>query len=153
MGRFMLKQLNIKQWRINPCTRCKVMFYFGLILETLWNNCENNSWHKASSLWCTSRQLRPLQANRGPQLWQKTECRQLLWWLFQVLTGCMTQIRTEKIIASNGYTSLVNGMLKKEHKQKTESVILLAAARFFSELRLGAETITESLSDSFDWSL
>lgn len=62
----------------------------------------------------------------------------------------MTQIRTEKIIASNGYTSLVNGMLKKEHKQKTESVILLAAARFFSELRLGAEAITESLSDTFD---
>lgn len=131
MGRFMLKQLHIKQWRINPCTRCKVMFYFGLILETLWNNCENNSWHKASSLWCSSRQLRPLQASRGPQLWQKTECQQLLWWLFQGLTGCMTQIRTEKIIASNGYTSLVNGMLKKEHKQKTESVILLAAARFF----------------------
>lgn len=40
--------------------------------------------------------------------------------------------------------------VKKEHKQKTESVILLAAARFFSEFRLGAETITESLSDTFD---
>lgn len=120
MGRFMLKQLHIKQWRINPGTRCKVMFNFGLILETLWNNCENNSWHKASSLWCTSRQLRPLQASRGPRLWQKTECRQLLWWLFQGLTGCMTQIRTEKIIASNGYTSLVNGMLKRAQAEDWE---------------------------------
>lgn len=120
MGRFMLKQLHIKQWRINPGTWCKVMFNFGLILETLWNNCENNSWHKASSLWCTSRQLRPLQASRGRRLWQKTECRQLLWWLFQGLTGCMTQIRTEKIIASNGYTSLVNGMLKRAQAEDWE---------------------------------
>lgn len=131
MGRFMLKQLHIKQWRINPCTRCKVMFYFGLILETLWNNCENNSWHKASSLWCTSRQLRPLQASRGPQLWQKTECRQFLWWLFQGLTGCMTQIRTEKIIASNGYTSLVNGMLKRAQAEDWECYFAGCCQIFF----------------------
>lgn len=131
MGRFMLKQLHIKQWRINPCTRCKVMFYFGLILETLWNNCENNSWHKASSLWCSSRQLRPLQASRGPQLWQKTECRQLLWWLFQGLTGCMTQIRTEKIIASNGYTSLVNGMLKKSTSRRLRVLFCWLLPDFF----------------------
>lgn len=153
MGRFMLKQLHIKQWRINPCTRCKVMFYFGLILETLWNNCENNSWHKASSLWCSSRQLRPLQASRGPQLWQKTECRQLLWWLFQGLTGCMTQIRTEKIIVSNGYTSLVNGMLKKSTSRRLRVLFCWLLPDFFSEFRLGVETITESLSDTFDWSL
>lgn len=49
-----------------------------------------------------------------------------------VSIGCMTQIKTETIIASDGYTAPLNGILKKEQKQQAQSecVIFVAAARF-----------------------